>query len=851
MLADLKYALRQLRKSPGFAITAIITLALGIGATTAIFTLVQQVMLKSLPVTRPDELYRVGSKIRCCNWGGYLQDGEFSLFSWDLYKRFRDNTHGFSELAALPGNAPLGVRRAGSSQPAQTFNGEFVSGNFFHTFGISAWIGRTLKDSDDQEGAPSVAVMSYHVWQEKFGGDPSVVGATYEFNGNPFTVVGVTPPGFYGAKLSGWGMPDFWMPLAAELLIDGKTARLKSVNSNWLDLIGRIRPGANPKIIESQLRVELQQWLTSHVPDMNASERDEYKKQTLYLTPGGAGVADMRDQYHDGLELLLAAAACVLLIACANLANLLLARGLKNKQQTSVRVALGASRQRLVRKALIESLTLGILGGLFGLAVSVAGSRLILHLAFRGGGPNTYIPIQATPSWPVLLFALAVSILTGILFGIAPAWITSHAEPVDALRGASRTVGGKASWSQKTLVIAQAALSLVLLSAAAMLGQSLRNLEHQDFGFQPKGRYIAWINPMLGNYKLEQLQPMFEQIQERMRSIPGVRAASAALYAPMSGDSWNDGVRVEGKPEPRGDEDDSAGWTRVTPNFFETIGDPMVSGRPITEEDTATTRHVAVINQAFAKRFFPGENPLGRHFGPDEMKYAADFEVVGVASDARFQTYELKKAIRPMYFLPESQSTNFDKPNEQSGELWSHYLYNIVLWAPGNPAGLEAQVRKALSDVDPNLVLYAVDPYSEVLGTDFEQEDMISTLTLLFGALALVLAAVGLYGVTAYTVEQRTSEIGIRMALGADRRSVISMVLRGAFSQVGLGLIIGIPAAIGAGWAMATQLFGVKSYDPLMLAAAILLLSLAALIAALIPAQKASSVDPMKALRTE
>ena len=852
MLADLKYALRQLRKSPGFAITAILTLALGIGATTAIFTLVQQVMLKSLPVARPDQLYRLGNKIHCCNWGGYTQDGEFSLYSWDLYKRLRANTPGFAELAALQGgNAPLGVRRAGSSQPADTRNGEFVSGNFFRTFGIGAWIGRTLNDSDDQEAAPPVAVMSYHVWQEKYGSDPTVVGATYQINGNPFTVVGVAPPGFFGAKLSGWGMPDFWMPLTAELLIDGKTARLKNVNSHWLDLIGRIRPGGNPNTLESQLRVELQQWLTSHLPDMNTSERDEYKKQTLHLVPGGAGVADMREQYHEGLELLLAAAGCVLLIACANLANLLLARGLKNKQQTSVRVALGASRRRLVRKALVESLALGLLGGLFGLVVSVAGTRMILHLAFRGGGPNAYTPVYATPSWPVLLFALGVSLLTGILFGIAPAWITSHAEPVEALRGASRTVGGKASWSQKALVVAQAALSLVLLSAAAMLGQSLRNLEHQDFGFRPDGRYIAWINPMLSNYKTEQLQPLFQQIQERLRSIPGVRGVSAALYAPMTGDSWNDGVWVEGKPEPRGDEDNSAGWTRVTPGFFETIGEPILTGRPLTEEDTATTRHVAVINQAFAKKFFPGENPMGRHFGPDEMKYAGDYEVVGVAADARFQTYELKKSIKPMFFVPESQSTNFDKPNEQTGELWSHYLYNIVLWAPGKPAGLEAQVRKALADVDPNLVLYGVDPYSEVLGTDFEQEDMISKLTLLFGALALVLAAVGLYGVTAYTVEQRTSEIGIRMALGADRRSVVAMVLRGAFGQVGLGLVIGIPAAVGAGWAMASQLFGVKPYDPLMLTIAILLLGVAALVAALIPARKAASVDPMNALRAE
>lgn len=854
MLSDLKYALRQLRKSPAFVATAVITLALGIGATTAIFTLVQQVMLKSLPVVKPSELYRIGDKVRCCNWGGYTQgdDNDFSLFSWDMYQRFRSNTPAFSDLAALQaGTAPLGVRRAGSSQQAQNRNGEYVSGNFFRTFGVGPWIGRVLTDDDDREGAPPVAVMSYHVWQEKYGSDPSVVGASYQIDGVPFTIVGVSAPGFFGAKLAGWGMPDFWLPLTTEPMLDGKTARLKSVNTNWLDLIGRMRPGADPKAVEAQLRLELQQWLASHVSEMNAGERESYQKQTLYLTSGGAGVADMRENYKDALQLLLVAAGCVLLIACANLANLLLARGLRNKQQTSVRVALGASRSRLVRKALVESVVLALVGGAVGLVVAVAGAKLILHLAFRETLSNSYLPIEATPSWPVLLFALGVSTLTGILFGIAPAWMTSHADPVDALRGAARTVGGKTRWPQKALIVAQAAISLVLISAAVMLGQSLRNLEHQNFGFDTQSRYIAFIDPFLAHYQPDQLDSLFKRIQERLSAIPGVHEVSAALYAPMTGDSWNDGVRIEGRPEPGAKDDASSGWTRVTPGFFETLGNSIVMGRPITEEDTATTRKVAVINQAFAKKFFKNENPIGKHFGTDEMSHAGDYEIVGVAADARFHTYELHKPINPMYFLPETQTVQFEKTNEMSGEIWSHYLYNLVLWAPGNPTGLGEQVRRALNEIDPNLVVYDVLPYSEILGNDFDQQDMIAKLTLLFGALALVLAAVGLYGVTAYSVEQRTSEIGVRMALGANRTSVMNLVMRGAFSQVGLGLAIGIPAAIGAGYAMAEQLYGVKPYSAPMLAVAILLLGLAALIAAAIPARRAAGIHPMQALRME
>jgi len=855
LIQDLRYGLRMLRKSPAFTAVSVLTLALGIGATTAIFTLVQQVMLRTLPVVRPDQLWRIGDAVRCCYSDGYTEgDGkwlppnDWSFFSWETYKLFRANTPAFENLAAFQvgvANAHLGVRRAGSPAPVAPANGEYVSGNFFETFGVSAWRGRVFTEADDREGTPPVAVMSFHTWQGKYGSDPSVVGETSQVNGQPFTIVGVAPPGFFGAKLDSSDMPDFWMPLTTEPLIAGATSRLKNPRLAWLDLIGRVRPGTNPKILEVQLQVELHQWLANHVADMTAKEEAVWQKQTLHLTPGGAGISLMREKYKDSLWLLLMAALCVLLVACANIANLLLARGLKDRQQTAVRAALGASRARLVRKALTESLTLSFFGAVAGIAVAYAGARLILRLAITG--PDAWVPVNPAPSTPVLLFALGISVITGVVFGMAPAWMALRAEPIEVLRGANlRVARNRGVWgtagAQKMLVIVQAAASVVLVSAAAMLGQSLRNLERQNFGFDTGGRYLVSIGPKISGYKQEQLIPLFREIEDHLRAIPGVRIVSSVLCAPLTGWVWPRNIRIEGKPE----DDGSSGWTRVTPGFFETLGEKIMMGRPIANEDNADARPVAVINEAFARRFFGKENPIGRHFGPAPEKNAGMYEIVGVASNVDFGD-----GPQPMYFVPEAQSTHFDDAETEEREIGSHYLSDIVIWAPGNPPGLEVEAKKALADVDPNLVMYGVQSYSEVIQADFAQQNMIASLTWLFGAVGLVLAAVGLYGVTAYGVQQRTNEIGVRMALGADRGSVVAMVLRGAFAQVAIGLALGIPAAIGAGHLITNQLFGVRPWDPLMLSGATLLLGLAALIAAVIPARRATRVDPMVALRYE
>ncbi|MBW8870221.1 MAG: ABC transporter permease, partial [Acidobacteriales bacterium] len=380
-----------------------------------------------------------------------------------------------------------------------------------------------------------------------------------------------------------------------------------------------------------------------------------------------------------------------------------------------------------------ESVLLAVIGGAFGIAVAYGGTRLILYLAFQIGGPNNYVPVSAEPSWPVLLFTLALSILTGVIFGTAPAWVTSHADPVEALRGANRSVGQGRSWIQKSLVVGQAAMSLVLLSAAALLMQSLRNLEHQDFGFESQGRYVAWINPRLSNYKAEQMEQIYRRIDEGLMQVPGVRMVAPALYAPMTGDSWNEGIRIQGRPEPGAKEHTGAGWARVMPGFFETIGAKFVMGRPLNEDDSAATLNVAVVNEAFAKRFLKGQNPIGRHFGFNKIKNASTFEIVGVVKDIRYMTYNYKEPPGPMVWLSETQTARYDDPAMSEGEKFSHFLYNIVIWAPGDPPGMEEKVRKAIASVDPNMVLYSVDPYESVVSADFQQENMIATLTSLFG----------------------------------------------------------------------------------------------------------------------
>ena len=842
-MKDIRYALRQFLNAPVFTVTAVLTLALGIGATTAIFTLVHAVLLNSLPVAKPSELYRVGDVENCCVNGG-LQDN-WSLFSYDKYKMFRDNTPGFVELAAFQaGHDLIGVRRSGSSEAARSMRSEFVSGNYFAMFGVGPYAGRVITPDDDRKGAPPVTVISYRAWQQQFGGDPSIVGGSLTLNGQPFTVVGIAPPAFFGDRLT--DPAAFWIPITAESLIDGPGAIIDFPQQDWLDVIGRITPGADPKQIGAHMQVELQEWLLSPIAQLQPGERDAVAKQTLRLAPGGAGVQQLRDEYLLSLHLLMWISALVLAIACANVANLLLVRATTRKLQTSIRAALGAPPSRQIRQVLTESIVLAVLGGLAGVAIAYAGTHLILRLAF----PVTDVAIHASPSLPVLAFTFAVSLLTGILFGVAPAWITANAAPADALRGAGRSSGSSGGWTQKSLVIAQAALSLVLLSAAGLLTQSLRNMQGQHFGFETPNRYIAHVDPQMAGYKPAQMQALFRQLHDSLAAIPGVGQVSFSLYTPMEGDNWGETVYIEGQaPPPPDSNENNASWLRVSAGYFETLGTKITRGRSITDQDTPASQRVAVINENFAKKFFKDENPLGHHFGYIDMQHAGQFDIVGVTENTEYR--EPTRKIPPMFFLPSTQGVVFDNPRFIAFEDRSHVLNAIEIKTLGKVPNLEAQVRHVLADVNPDLAVIDFKSFGEQVDNNFSQQKMIAKLTSLFGLLALVLASVGLYGVTAYSVERRTNEIGIRMALGAGRLSVLKLVLKGALLQMGIALLIGIPVTIAAGHAMATQLFGVKPYDPKILLLTAAALAFAAFLAAVIPARRAATLDPMRALRTE
>ncbi|HSF14275.1 MAG TPA: ABC transporter permease [Vicinamibacteria bacterium] len=843
-LQDLRYATRQFAQAPGFTATAILTLALGIGATTAIFTLVHAVLLKSLPVAEPEELYRVGNNENCCVNGGFQTD--WSLFSYGKYRHFTDHTEGFSELAAFQaGRSLAGVRRSGSDQPAESQRIQFVSGNFFSMFGIGPFMGRVFTSEDDREGADPVVVMSYRAWQQKYGLDPSVVGASFTFNGQPFTVVGVTPPSFSGDRLE--NTPAFWIPLHGEPLLNQTGSLMRFPTSDWLDLIGRIAPGADPRNIEVQMQGLLRQWLLSPIAELDEGERELVPKQTLHLSPGGAGVQMMREEYESGLRLLMWVSGFVLLIACANVANLMLVRAASRRQQTCLRTALGASPSQQVAQGLLESTLLALIGGIVGIAFAFWGTNLILHLAFQ----DNPVAISPMPSLPVLGFTLAVSLLTGALFGVAPAWMMGRTDPAEALRGARRSTSHSGGWTQKSLVVAQAAMSLVLLSAAGLLTQSLRNMQRQDFGFEVENRYVLHLDPQMAGYGPAELANLYRQLEENLLAIPGVSQVSFALYTPMEGNNWGETVYIDGQePPPPGSFENTSSWVRVSAGYFDTVGTRIVKGREFTEQDDASTRNVAVVNQTFAEKFFPnGEDPIGKRFGALDPKYSGRFEIVGVTEDTQYRGATTK--IPPTFFLCAAQWVRHEEPRFRAFEEVSHYLTSAVILTQGPVPNLEPQVRNALGKANPDLALIDFMTFATQVEGNFSQPAMLKQLTSLFGVLALVLASVGFYGVTAYSVERRTGEIGIRMALGAARSNVLKLILRGAFAQIGIGLAIGIPATVAAGFVMTTQLFGVRPYSPGILLVTTLVLSLAGLVATLVPARRAAGLEAIHALRTE
>jgi predicted permease len=841
LLEGIRYAVRQFRNSPGFTATATLTLALGIGATTAIFTLVHSVLLKSLPVARPEELWRIGNVEHCCV-NDALQNN-WSLFSYEQYRLFKQNTPGFVELAAFQaGPRLIGVRRG--NQPSEPFSSEFVSGNYFSTFGISPYAGRLSTEQDDTKGAPVVAVMSFRTWQEKFGKDPSVLGGQFSVNSQPVTIIGIAPPGFFGDQIRS-NPPAFWIPLAAESIIEPSYSLMNEPSWNWLNLIGRIQPGASPAALEAQMQVELRQFLMTPLAKVDPRNKPRIPQQTLHLSAGGGGVQTMRNEYHDGLNLLMTVSGFVLLISCANLANLMMVRATARKQQISVRSALGATRSTLVRQAFTESVVLGAIGGIVGIATAFAATRLILVLAFG----NEYVPIHATPSLPVLAFASGASLLSALLFGIAPAWMTANTNPIEAMRGSSRSTGGRnTAWGQKSLVVAQVALSLSLLAASGLLIRSLDNMRRQNFGFDTANRYILNINPQMAGYKPAQLPALYRQIQDTLSKVPGVEL-SFSLYTPMDGEhNWGDKVFIEGEaPPPPGTP--GVLFVRVAPGYFDAIGTHLLEGRAFTEQDLPTTRTVAVVNHLFETTYFNDGHALGKHFS-NNKEHPGVFEIVGVTEDTNYWGPTSK--MRPMYFLVQGQTAHIDDPRYQVFEDSSQFLNAIVVKTKTRELQeLDVQLRRGLSGINPDLAVTNFQSFAAQVDTNFTQQVMIAKLTSLFGLLAMVLASIGLYGVVAYSVERRTSEIGVRMALGADRRNVITLILRSAFVQVGIGIVIGLLVAVFGGRVMASKLFGVTPHDPLVFAVTILVLVVAAFVAGIIPARRAAKTEPILALRMD
>jgi predicted permease len=849
LLGNLRYVVRQFRMSPVFTVAAMLTLALGIGGTTAIFTLIHAVILRSLPVADPATLYRVGEGDDCCVQGG-PQD-QWGMFSFPLVERIKTETPEFEQVTAFQaGIGRLSVRRERVETSPRPLRSEYVTGNYFSTLGVGAFGGRLFTTDDDTPASAPVAVLSHHSWQTTYGADTSVVGSTFVIEGHPFTVIGVAAPGFFGETLRS-DPPDIWIPLQQEPMMNADGALLHQSVSAWLRIIGRLRPGASTAGMSPRLTGVLRQWM-QHDSGYPANWMPDIirvlPKQVVNVVPAGAGVAVMKEEYGRSLQILFGVCGLVLLIACANVANLLLARGVARRGQTAIRMAIGASRREIVMQALLESILLAIGGAIAGLVVAIAAARLLLALAFQSAH---FLPISTAPSLVVLGFAFMLALVTGIIFGAAPAWFATRTNPADALRGSGRSTSDRSTFARKALLIVQATFSVVLVAGATMLARSLNKLENQDFGYQVQGRVVVDVHNPPASYSHAKLAALYRQVEERVNRLPGIQGSGLALYNPLT-DNWGELILVAGHPPVKIEEDSGASWDRVSAEYLKNFGVSVLRGRGLSATDNETSELVAVVNEAFVKRFFKNsEEPLDQHFGLDLPQYDKTFRIVGVVRDAKFAGYRLSRPAQPMFYVPLAQTVNYRDELMAKIELRSHFIGGMMLVTNSSPGSLEPLLTRTFADVDPNLTITSVRTMQQQVDLSFNQERAVASLAGLFGIVALLLAAVGLYGVTAYTVAQRTQEIGIRMALGADRINVVQMVLAGASRRVLTGLLLGVPLAIGAGRLISAQLYGVSSWDPMALGIAAGALAISAFFAAVIPARRAASISPMKALRTE
>jgi predicted permease len=832
---DLKYGARMLRKRPGFTLIAILTLALGIGANTAIFSAVNGILLRSLPLRHPDRLTLFDDHSSEGTSTGDPRAGVWERYSYASYRYFAEHVHAFDELAAFrAGEDRVSVAGEGSgSREAALASAHLVSGNFFATLEADALLGRPLQPADDAESAPPVAVISHAYWQRRWGGEASVVGRPVDLNGVPVTIVGVMPESFFGLRVR--RAADFWLPLHLQAQIERTDSYLTNRDAYWLNLVGRLAPGSNLRRAQTEVDVAMQQFLRDQA---GASPTPEWKsaieRAAVVLVPGARGISGLREFYGEPLRVLVVVTFFVLLIACANITHLLLSRAAERRGEISMRLALGASRWRLTRQLLTESLLLGALGGGAGLLLALWGVGALKLLVSRTA------PVDVGLSLPVLAFTSGVSLAAGLLFGLAPALRAGRLDLASGLR--ARSAGGEGgrlrSGLAPALVVTQVALSLVLLAGSGLLIRSLVNLTRADLGFARDGVLVVDIDTRLAGLEPQELSGYYRRLLDRLGAVPGVRDVTVASYSPMNGTSSTSNISVEGFTPPSG-EDMLVQVNRAGPRYTKVLGMPLAEGREFDARDGPGAPKVAIVNQIFAHSFFHGQSPLGHRFGfGDNPAQAGTFEIVGVVGDAKFGGP--RDAPERMIFLPILQA------QDQAG-----YMSDIEIRTALDPAGVIPAVRQAVAEVDARVPVAAVTTLTSQVEESMGREQLLTRLVGTFGLLALVLACVGLYGVVSQAVARRTGEVGIRMALGANRRDILFMVLGEVGWLILIGVALGIPGAILASALVRNQLFGVAPADPLTLAGSALLLVSVAIAAGYIPARRAARIDPNVALRAE
>jgi predicted permease len=836
---DTRYAVRTLCESPGFTAVAVLTLSLGIGATTAIFTVINRVLLQSLPVANPEGLVLLGNAQSAGTGVGLA--GSFDLYSYDLYAHLRD-PEVFEGLCAVQSTkARIGVRIAGvnDAEPAWT---RLVSGNYFDVLGVRAALGRTLRPEDDAASATPVAMITHEYWLNRLHGDPSVVGSPVLVGSVPVTIVGVTPPEFYGESLEP-DSPAIWIPLSADRLLDPSRTVIDDPNTHWLYPIGRLRPGITVPQAQARLTSALQGWMRTRKGDAAYTPRD-IERSLIEIRPASGGVDRMQRAYAPMLGVLVALSAVVLIVGCANVANLLLARAASRTRERSIRLALGASRARLIRQSLTESVMLAVAGGAIGLSLAYVGAGLLTGLAF---GDTERLPMSTSPDGRVLAFTVVLSCTSAVLFGLLPALRRETALGPTIKIGAinAPTQLPRRFGTDSLLIVGQVALSLVVLAAAGALARSLSHLTSQRFGFDREHVLVLDVDPARAGYRYAHLAPLYRELSARLNAVPGVRRAALSYYSPFYECCWSFTINVEGYTPPPGQRA-KARLNRVSTEYFETLGIHLLNGRPFNARDIAAPARVAIVNAEFVRRYSVDRSALGRRFvigGRDVARLG--LEIVGVVADSKHD--DPREQPTPMAFVPLLEVIPGNPPVSDE----SQFIRTIELRAVGDPTSVAAAVRREISSIDPNLSVLRVHTLSDDVNRSLTRERAVAGLSAWFGSVALALTCMGLYGLTAYTVRRRTAEIGIRMALGADPPRVLSMVLRDVFVHAAIGVGIGIPATFAAMRLVRGLLYGVSPADPTFAIGGAALLIACMLLAGYGPARHASRIEPMVALRTE